>query len=96
MPRRRTLRTATLLRKHSRWQYEDEYRVSIPDAAGKFIPFRPEALTGIILGCRADEAAEAAVRSLLEERAARHLPALRIYRARRNARRYDIDLMAAG
>lgn len=82
-----------ILRKHSRWKYENEHRISIPDAAGKYLRFRPEALRGIILGCRADADVEAALLQLLAERTAAHLPRIKLYRAIQNDSRYALDII---
>ncbi len=81
-----------ILRKHARWRYEHEHRISIPDTAGKYLPFRAGALCGIILGCRADAEVEAAVVELLTERAALKLPTVRLYRATQNRARYELDI----
>lgn len=81
-----------ILRKHSRWKYEREHRISIPDAAGKYLRFRPEALRGIILGCRADTDVKTAVAQLLAERTAAQLPPVNLYRAVQNESRYALDI----
>jgi hypothetical protein len=81
-----------ILRKHTRWRYEHEQRISMPDAAGKFLPFRPEALRGMILGCRVNADVEGAVADLLAERADAKLPPVRLYRAAQNRARYKLDI----
>ena len=85
----------SILRKYTQWEYEHEHRISIPDAAGKYLPFRSDALRGIILGCRADGEVEAAVVELLAERAALKLPPVRLYRATQNPARYSVDIRKA-
>jgi DUF2971 family protein len=84
----------TFTRKHSRWKYEAERRILQEGQAGRFVRFDPSALTGIIFGCRADADVRGCVTALLEERAGRGLPAVRLYDARRNPRRYELDIRA--
>ena len=84
-----------ILRKHTRWRYEHEHRISIPDTAGKYLPFCADALRGIILGCRADAEVEAALVALLAERAALKLQPIRLYRATQNPVRYALDIKKA-
>lgn len=83
----------SLLRKHPRWKYEQEHRISVSEQAGKFLPFRPEALTGIVLGCRAAPDLEVMVRDLLAERQAKGLPNVQIYRAYQHRSRYDLRIL---
>jgi len=82
----------SLLRKHPRWEYEHEHRITIPEQAERHLPFRPEALTGIILGCRAKRDVEETVRDLLSERATRGMPPVHLYFARQNSARYELDI----
>jgi hypothetical protein len=42
-----------LLRKFKRWEYEKERRIIVPGGAHRYQPFRPEALSSIVFGCRA-------------------------------------------
>lgn len=85
----------SLLRKHPRWRSEDEHRIVFPNEAGKYLPFRAEALTAVILGCRADEDVLTTVRELLAERAGRGLPRVRMYQAQQNPDRYELDIRPA-
>ncbi len=80
-----------LLRKHTRWQYEREVRILHPDGAGKYFAFAPAALTSIIIGCRADEAADTVIRNLLSERRGRGYSEVSVYRARRDPKRYELN-----
>ena len=82
----------SLLRKHTRWRYEEEHRISAPDQAGRFLPFRAEALSGIVFGCRAAPDLEQMIRGLLSERRANGLPNVRLYRAEQHSRRYDLRI----
>jgi hypothetical protein len=81
-----------ILRKHTRWAYENEFRISEPWQAGKYIGFRPEALTGLIFGCRADGDVEKVVDGLLKQRAAAGLPDVRLFRAKQNDKKYELDI----
>jgi hypothetical protein len=66
----------TLLRKSSGWGYERER-----------YPFKPEALTAVILGCRADEDP---IFKVIEKRASKGLPQPRLYRAIQHERKYRL------
>lgn len=81
---------AVMLRKHPNWAYEDERRIVIPGGARRQHPFRPEALTGIILGCRSDDAVVAKLKDLLDERTAAGLPMPNIYRAQVHRNQYRL------
>jgi DUF2971 family protein len=85
----------SLHRKHRRWRYEHENRISIPYSAGEYLPFNAGALRGIIFGCRADADVYAAVQGLLAERAAAGLPAVRLYRATQKQDRYELNIARA-
>jgi hypothetical protein len=85
--------SASLLRKHTRWLYEQEHRISRPDQAGRYLQFHPEALSGIIFGCRASAAVEEATHGLLAERYAKGLPRVRVLRAKQNPTRYELDIV---
>jgi Protein of unknown function (DUF2971) len=81
-----------LMRKHTRWKYENEYRVSLDSQAGKFLDLRPDALTGIIIGCRTDAVVCSAIESLLAERAVRGHPAVQLYYARMSPTSYELNI----
>lgn len=70
-----------LVTKSIHWAYEREYRISIPDAARTLHAFTPPALSGIIIGCRADQPIRDQVKELLTERVAAGLPTVRLYNA---------------
>ena len=71
----------TLTRKHKRWEYEGERRILLDRQAGTYLPVRPEALAGVILGCHAPEAVRGVVSNLLSEREARGLPPVKLWQA---------------
>jgi hypothetical protein len=77
----------SLLRKYEGWRYENEWRIVIPDGAHKRERFRPEALTGLIAGCRAPEGIRALARNLASERQQRGFPRLQLYFATQHSSR---------
>jgi hypothetical protein len=79
-----------LLRKDPCWSYENEYRIVLPEQAGKYVRFRPEALRAVIYGCKAGDNVIAAVESLLAERAAAKLPDVERYTAALHESRYAL------
>jgi len=70
-----------LLRKYQGWEYEDELRIVRPEEAGQFINFRPIALSGIIIGCSANEKTIDRLNDIIAERKSLSLPPPRLYRA---------------
>ena len=84
-----------LLRKHEGWKYEREQRIIIPESAGKFINFRPAALSGIIIGCRASDSTVKQLRDLLTERSSRGFPLPKLYRAFRHKSKYGLVIKRA-
>lgn len=81
-----------LLQKHIGWQYENEHRIAIPNGAHRHLEFKPEALTGIIVGCRASDETVQSVKQLLQERLARGLPDPKLYRAVQHESKYRLRL----
>ena len=86
---------ATFTRKHTRWKYEGEHRILAEGQARTFLRFDPRALTAIIFGCRADDDVKNCVTALLEERAGRGSPPVKLYCARQNPRRYELDIRSS-
>ena len=84
--------TTVLLRKFKGWAYEEEHRIVIPESAGKYLAFRPVALTGIIIGCRAAKDTVECLNDLLAERSAAGLPLLKTYRASKHSSKYRLIL----
>lgn len=85
-----------ILRKHSGWCYEREHRIIEVNLAHTFLSFNPEALTGIIFGCRVEAAAQAAVMQLLNEREQRGGPSVKVYQARKHPSRFKITIHRIG
>ena len=81
---------SSVLRKQKGWEYEQESRIIIPGAAHHYLPFQPEALSAIILGCRVNEATLTKLRELLVERSSRGFPPPVIYRAAKHDSRYKL------
>ena len=84
-----------MMNKHPCWTYEDETRIIMDNEAGKHLPFRPDALRAIILGCRADEKVSQMIDGLLSERAAAGHPKLKVYRAAMHGKKYALVIRKA-
>ena len=80
----------TILRKHTGWSYELESRIVISDGARKYLRFRPEALRGLIFGCRVKDSLIAKVRELLAERSSLGWMLPILYAARQHESRYNL------
>ena len=83
---------AALTHKAPCWSYEDEWRFILRDCANKYLPFRPEALSAIILGCEISARKEHVIRRLIDKRQSKGFPALRIFRAARSQSEYAIKI----
>jgi hypothetical protein len=81
-----------LFAKHPCWQYEEESRIIAYNQAGRYLPFKPEALRRIIFGCRASDSAKAAVDALLVERASAGHPPVSTYVATMHPTKYGLVL----
>jgi hypothetical protein len=79
-----------LFAKHPCWEYERESRILIYGQAGRYLPFGPQALRKLILGCRAEAAFVEAVNGWLEERAAIGHPSIDVYFARQHPKKYRL------
>jgi hypothetical protein len=79
-----------LLRKHPCWSYEGERRIILPEQAGKYLPFRPQALSSVILGACATDRTAGLIGELLRKRADAGMPAVATYRAALHARQYRL------
>lgn len=85
----------TILRKHEGWYYEGEHRIVRPSQARSALEFKPEGTSGIILGCRVSKASRDAVKRLLEERAEKGWPTVRVFCAEQHSTKYALTLKAA-
>ncbi len=81
-----------MLRKHVGWRYERENRLVHIRQARKYIPFKPNALKGVIIGCEAKEGTIEALMGLLKERLSYGYKEPRIYRALKHETRYKLQI----
>jgi hypothetical protein len=80
------------LTKAKPWKYEDERRIFCPKLAKKFLYFDPASLVGLIFGANISTENEAAIRGLVDERVAKGLPTLKIYRAFQSENEYRLRI----
>ena len=80
----------TILRKYIGWKYECESRILLPERARQYVRFRPEALKGIIIGCRAKDATVAKLRALIAERSSLGFRMPTLYRAGLHEAKYKL------
>ena len=78
------------LNKHVSWKYEDERRIIHPQGANTSLSFKPEALTGVVLGCKASPNVRAKIEEILTERKNKNMPEVRIYNALMHDSKYKI------
>ena len=64
------------------WSYEKECRLIKPEFAKSTIKINPQAVTGVILGCRIDAEAREIIGSLLDERRRSNLPDCVVWEAK--------------
>ncbi len=81
---------AVILRKYTGWRYRQETRIVMPNAAHQFLGFRPEALRGIIIGCRAGDARTGKLGELIAERSSVGLPVPVLYCAVEHESKYRL------
>lgn len=86
----------SLTHKFEAWAYEGEWRIVWPGGARSYLPFNPAALVGLIFGYRTGDAAVRIVKTMLDERKARGLPDVRIYRAEMHGSQYALVIRRAG
>jgi hypothetical protein len=79
-----------LFAKHPAWRYEHESRIMINDQAGRYLPFAPRALRGLIFGCRAEPQFMNAVERILSDRAASAHPPVHVYFAQTHPTKYRL------
>lgn len=84
-----------LLRKHQGWCYEREFRIVRPNNAHTYLRFDPQAVVGVILGCRSTNEVRAVVDTLLEERSRAGIPPVRLLKARKHRSEYRLTVWAA-
>ena len=74
------------------WRYEKERRIVAPGGANQWLPFKADALTGIVVGAKFASRAGPVVQRLLNERQAMKSPDVTIYRATQHRRDYRVTL----
>lgn len=79
-----------LLAKHPCWEYEQERRITSIDNADRYIQLRPDALTGIIFGCRTQKPQMDFIDKLLAERQALGAPAVKTYVVAQHPTKYRL------
>ena len=77
-------------RKFTDWKYEKEWRLLIINGASTYLKFKPEALTRVIFGCKADDSIKLKVDKILAKRNDKKLPALNLYSAKMHPSQYQI------
>ena len=78
--------------KHSRWSYENEWRILQLNSAGSCVHFEPSLLSGIILGAKVSEKSIEEIIQMLAKRDEMGLPPLKIYRAEMKPGSYQIGI----
>ena len=81
------------LTKAKPWKYEEERRIFCPNLAKKFLRFNPAALVGLVLGANISVENEENIRGLIDERVAKGLPPLKIYRAYQSENEYRLRIL---
>ena len=81
------------LTKAKPWRYEDERRIFCPKLAKKFLYFDPASLVGLIFGANISTENEENIRGLIDERVAKGLPPLKIYRAYQSENEYKLRIL---
>jgi hypothetical protein len=81
-----------LLRKFKSWCYEQERRIIRPGRANSLLPFKPSALTGIILGCRFPKEQLPVIEKILKGRELKGFPMPIIYSARQDRSSYGLKI----
>ena len=79
---------ATILNKSDHWYYEQEWRTQSPDGPGLY-EFKPESLTGIILGYAMPQEQRNLLKRLVEVR----LPKVKLFRAYPKHREFEMEIL---
>jgi hypothetical protein len=82
-----------LLRKHEGWSYEKEHRIVRVGAANTYIQLDPNAIVGVVIGCRSTAKELEIIESLMEERRRAHMPPVRIYHAQKHDAKYRLVIL---
>ena len=74
-------------------RYEAERRLVGLNSAHKYVPYRPDALRGVILGCTTDDSTRDTLYALIGERHDASLPGIVVYRARKDLVRDQLRIV---
>lgn len=74
------------------WEYEKEWRLIHAHGAHKYRAFPPEALVGVIVGCRAKDEQLRVLESILKKRHEKGHPDLKVYEARQHKKNYALSI----
>ena len=85
---------STILNKHTGWQYEQEHRIVHIDKAGDFLKFKPEAISGIIIGAKLSPQKLERLHEILKERQEAGHPQIKIWRAQLAETRYKLAIFS--
>ena len=80
----------SFLNKFKTWEYEKEWRMVHIFGANSYINFKPEALTGVIFGCKADGNIKNAVNEMLAERTQKNMPPVNTYNTSMHDSKYRL------
>lgn len=80
----------SFLNKFKTWEYEKEWRIVHVFGANTYIDFKPEALTGLVFGCKADKNIKDTVNQILAERTQKNMPPVNIYNAYMHDSKYKL------
>ncbi len=81
-----------ILRKHEGWSYEKERRIIFPERSRVYLAFNPQAVVGVIVGCRASDENRKLIEQLIEERRHANLPDVRVYYSQKHSSQYQLRL----
>ncbi|MDE2622691.1 MAG: DUF2971 domain-containing protein [Betaproteobacteria bacterium] len=82
-----------ILGKHDGWKYEKEFRVIHPTGANSLLRFKPEALTGIYIGCRTPEKSVMKLKSFLDKRNALGYPTPELFQVNKHSKKYGLEVV---
>lgn len=81
-----------VMQKHLGWSYENEHRIVRPREAHKYLPIDPQAIVGIIMGCRTSSACRKTIEKILEERHCAKMPPVQLFFAQKHGSRYQLSV----
>ena len=81
-----------LLQKQEQWSYEQESRIIRPGWANKYLPIKPEAVVGIIMGCKSKEDHHKVMEEILDERRHAGLPTVQCYFVKKSTSGYNLSV----